>query len=160
MRPFFVDETSLCTTVVLWMRLQSWQTENNNVQQLLGCWFWFFIHVKVVVVHCPEKASTSRQMQINVERIQTVEIKDRAGAVWAQSFPDGRKINRFLQHIQMISTFYTGRVLCWKIQVLPTGENDLLHQNVTNPVITYRIHQWSWVILGRNLFLKSHKDGD
>lgn len=41
----------------------------------------------------------------------------------------------------MISTFYTGRVLCWKIQVLPTGENDLLHQNVTNPVITYHIHQ-------------------
>lgn len=79
-------------------------------------------------------------MQISVERIQTVQIKDRAGAVWAQSFPDTRKINRFLQHIQMISTFYTGCVLFWKIQVLPTAENNLLHQNVTNPLVTYRIH--------------------
>lgn len=114
------------------------QTEDNNVQKLLGCW-WFFFHVKVVVVHCPEKASTSRQMQIIVERIQTVQIKDRAGGVWAQSFPGSRKINRFLQHIQMISTFYTGRVLCWKIRVLPSGANDLLHQNVTNFVFTYCI---------------------
>lgn len=119
----FVDKASL-VTAALQMSLHSWQTENNNIQTLPGCWFWFFIRGKVVAVHFPWKASTARQMQINEERIQTVQINDRAGAVWAQSFPDGGKINRFLQQIQMIFSFYTTCALCWKIRLLPIGENS------------------------------------
>lgn len=131
--------TSLFTTVVLQMGLHSWQTENNNVQKLPGYPGLVLYSCKSSCSPLPREASTARQMQINAERIQTVQIKDRAGAVWAQSFSDGRKINRFLQHVQIIFTFCPVRVLCWEIRLLPVGGNFLLYQNVTNAWLFWSI---------------------